>query len=101
DGITTNSDSMHCPHAIMCGTVTRDPELRTLPSGQPVCSYTVVPHREWTDTAGEKQEPTECLEVISFSQQAESVVFQFGIYSFSCNAAEFYGCVRTRPSFAL
>ena len=59
---------MHCTHAIMCGNVTRDPELRTLPSGQPVCSYTVATHRMWTDKAGEKQEQTEFLDVVSFSR---------------------------------
>jgi single stranded DNA-binding protein len=47
---------MNFNQAILCGNVTRDPEFRTLPSGQPVCSYTVATHRIWTDKAGEKQE---------------------------------------------
>jgi single-strand DNA-binding protein len=59
--------------AIICGNVTRDPELRTLPSGQPVCSYTVATHRVWTDKAGERQEQTDFLDVVSFSKQAEFI----------------------------
>ena len=64
---------MNLNQAIICGNVTRDPELRTLPSGQPVCSYTVATHRVWTDKAGEKQEQTAFLEVVSFSRQAEFI----------------------------
>jgi single-strand DNA-binding protein len=64
---------MNFNQAIICGNVTRDPELRTLPSGQPVCSYTVATHRVWTDKAGEKQEQTEFLDVVSFSKQAEFI----------------------------
>ena len=64
---------MNLNQAIICGNVTRDPELRTLPSGQPVCSYTVATHRVWTDKAGEKQEQTEFLDVVSFGRQAEFI----------------------------
>ena len=50
---------MNFNQAIVAGNVTKDPPLRTLPSGQPVSSYTVATHRVWTDKAGEKQEQTE------------------------------------------
>jgi single-strand DNA-binding protein len=64
---------MNLNQAIICGNVTRDPELRTLPSGQPVCSYTVATHRIWTDKAGEKQEQSEFHNVVSFGKQAEFI----------------------------
>jgi single-strand DNA-binding protein len=64
---------MNFNQAILCGNLTRDPELRTLPSGQPVCSYTVATHRVWTDKAGERQEQTEFHTVVSFGKQAEFI----------------------------
>jgi single-strand DNA-binding protein len=47
--------------------------LRTLPSGQPVCPYTVATHRVWTDTAGETQEQTDFHDVVSFGTHAECI----------------------------
>jgi single-strand DNA-binding protein len=64
---------MNFNQAILCGNMTRDPESRTLPSGQPVCSYTLATHRVWTDKAGEKQEQTEFHNVVSFGKQAEFI----------------------------
>jgi single-strand DNA-binding protein len=64
---------MNFNQSIVAGNVTRDPELRTLPSGQPVCSYTVATHRVWTDKEGEKQEQTEFHNVVSFGRQAEFI----------------------------
>ena len=64
---------MNFNQAILCGNITRDPELRILPSGQPVCSYTLATHRVWTDKEGEKQEQTEFHNVVSFSKQAEFI----------------------------
>jgi single-strand DNA-binding protein len=64
---------MNFNQAIVCGNVTSDPDSRTLPSGQAVCSYTVATHRVWTDKAGEKQEQTEFHNVVSFGKQAEFI----------------------------
>ena len=64
---------MNFNQVIICGNVTRDPESRTLPSGQPVASYAVATHRVWTDKAGEKQEQTEFHNVVSFGKQAEFI----------------------------
>jgi single-strand DNA-binding protein len=41
--------------AIISGRLTRDPELRTLPSGQHVCEFTVATNRVYTDAGGIKQ----------------------------------------------
>jgi single-strand DNA-binding protein len=64
---------MNFNQAILCGHVTRDPEFRTLSSGQPGCSYTVPTPRIWTDKVGERQEQTEFPNVVSFGKQAEFI----------------------------
>jgi single-strand DNA-binding protein len=64
---------MNFNQAILCGDTTRDPELRVLPIGQPVCSYIVATHRTWTDKEGEKQAQTEFHHVVSFGKQAEFI----------------------------
>src|SRR3954453_3844518 len=65
--------NMNFNQVIICGNVTRDPESRTLPSGQPVASYALATHRVWTDKTGEKQEQTEFHNVVSFGKQAEFI----------------------------
>lgn len=64
---------MNFNQTIVAGNITKDPQLRTLPSGQSVCSYTVATHRVWTDKAGERQEQTEFHNVVSFGKQAEFI----------------------------
>ncbi len=41
------------------GRLTRDPEVRTTPSGQSVASLTIATNRVWTDKNGVKQEKPE------------------------------------------
>jgi single-strand DNA-binding protein len=64
---------MNFNQTIICGNITRDPELRTLPNGQHVCEFTVATNRVWTDKGGEKQEQTEFHMVVSFGKQAEFI----------------------------
>jgi single-strand DNA-binding protein len=59
--------------AIISGRLTRDPELRTLPSGQHVCEFTVATNRVYTDSAGEKQEETEFHNVVAWARQADTI----------------------------
>ena len=45
--------------AIVMGNLTRDPELRTTPSGQSVASFAVATNRTWNDSnSGEPREET-------------------------------------------
>ena len=44
---------------MIIGNLTRDPEIRTTPSGQPVASFTVVTNLVWTDQTGQRQEKAE------------------------------------------
>ena len=59
--------------AIIFGYITKDPELKTLPSGIPVCSFTVATNRVWKDKDGNKQESAEFHNVVSFRQQATAI----------------------------
>ncbi|MGC9049036.1 MAG: single-stranded DNA-binding protein [Patescibacteria group bacterium] len=68
---------MNVNKAIILGNVTRDPEIRNLPSGQNVVSFGVATNRFWTDKqSGEKKSQVEFHNVIAFGRLAE-VVQQF------------------------
>jgi single-strand DNA-binding protein len=58
--------------AILYGNLTRDPELRTLPSGAQVASFGVATNRVWRDKDGQRQEQTEFHNVVVFGRQAET-----------------------------
>ncbi|HSX48055.1 MAG TPA: single-stranded DNA-binding protein [Candidatus Nanoarchaeia archaeon] len=57
--------------AIIMGNLTRDPELRTTPNGQPVASFAVATNRVWQNQAGEKQEAVEFHEVVAWGKLGE------------------------------
>jgi single-strand DNA-binding protein len=56
---------------ILVGNLGRDPEVRSLPSGQPVANFTVATSRRWKDRDGNRQEHTEWHNVVCFGRQAE------------------------------
>lgn len=55
----------------LIGRLTRDPELRTTPSGQTVTTLGIATGRTWTDKAGQKQEKTEFHNVVLWGRLAE------------------------------
>lgn len=57
--------------AIIMGNLTRDPELRTTPNGQPVASFAVATNRVWQNQAGEKQEAVEFHEIVAWGKLGE------------------------------
>ena len=59
--------------AIISGRLTRDPECRAMPSGQPFCSFTVATNRTYTDKQGQKQQQTEFHNVIAWGKQADII----------------------------
>ena len=63
---------MNFNKAIIIGNVVADPESRTTPSGQQVCSLRVATNRTWTDKAGAKQEEAEFHNVVVW-QMIESI----------------------------
>lgn len=56
---------------MIIGRLTRDPEVRTTPSGQSVCSFGVATNRVWTDQAGQKQEKVEFHNIVAWRRLAE------------------------------
>ena len=63
---------MYFNRAIVIGNLTRDPELRSLPSGIQVASLSLATNRVWKDKNGAKQESTDYHNVVVFGRQAET-----------------------------
>lgn len=56
---------------ILIGRLTRDPELRYVPSGQPVASFTLAVDRPFTNQQGERQ--TDFIDIVAWRRLAEQV----------------------------
>jgi single-strand DNA-binding protein len=56
---------------IIIGNLTRDPEMKTTQSGQPIVSFGVATNRDWITTNGEKKTSTEFHEVVAWARLAE------------------------------
>jgi len=64
---------MYINKAILFGNLTRDPELRALPSGMNVCNFSLATNRVYKDRDGKKQEQTDFHNVVVFGRQADTV----------------------------
>ena len=64
---------MYLNKAILIGNLTRDPELKSLPSGIKVCSFSLATNRVWKDKSGARQESADYHNVVVFGRQAETV----------------------------
>ena len=64
---------MYLNKAIIIGNLTRDPEIKALPSGVKVASFSVATNRVWKDKNGVKQENVDFHNVVVFGRQAEIV----------------------------
>jgi len=64
---------MYLNKAMIIGNLTRDPELKSLPSGMKVCTFSVATNRVWKDQSGNKQEFTDFHNIVVFGRQAENV----------------------------
>ncbi|MEX2052151.1 MAG: single-stranded DNA-binding protein [Candidatus Paceibacterota bacterium] len=64
---------MYLNKAIVIGNLTRDPEIRALPSGIKVCTFSLATNRVWKDKNGAKQESADYHNVVVFGRQAETV----------------------------
>ncbi len=62
---------MNFNKVIILGNLTRDPEQRTLPSGQPVVNFSVATNRFYSDKSGGKQQMVEFHNVVAFGKLAE------------------------------
>ena len=64
---------MYLNKALVIGNLTRDPEMRSLPSGIQVASFSVATNRVWKDKNGAKQESADFHNIVVFGRQAEIV----------------------------
>ncbi|MBI5400905.1 MAG: single-stranded DNA-binding protein [Candidatus Yonathbacteria bacterium] len=62
---------MYINKAIVYGNLTRDPEMRALPSGQQVASFSLATNRVWKDKSGVKQESVDYHNIVMFARLAE------------------------------
>lgn len=63
---------MYLNKAMIYGNLTRDPELKALPSGMNVCSFALATNRVYNDRDGNRQESTDFHNVVVFGKQAEN-----------------------------
>lgn len=63
---------MYLNKAMIFGNLTRDPELKSLPSGMQVCSFSLATNRVYNDRDGKRQEATDYHNVVVFGKQAEN-----------------------------
>jgi len=62
---------MNLNKVILIGRLTRDPEMRSLPSGQPVVSFGLATNWVFVDKSGQKQEQVEFHNIVLFGRLAE------------------------------
>lgn len=64
---------MYINKAIVYGNLTRDPELKALPSGMQVATFSLATNRVFKDRDGKKQEQADFHNIVVFGRQAETV----------------------------
>ncbi|MBU3759274.1 MAG: single-stranded DNA-binding protein [Candidatus Omnitrophica bacterium] len=57
---------------LLMGNLTRDPEMRYIPSGQPVTSFSVAVNRTYAAPSGEKKEEVSYVRVVVWGRSAEN-----------------------------
>lgn len=62
---------MNLNKVFLIGNLTRDPEMRTLPSGKPVVTFGIATNRVWNNAQGEKQQAAEFHNITLFGRLAE------------------------------
>ncbi len=59
--------------AIICGNITRDPELRTTTNGNKVCAFSVAVNRTYKDASGNNQDSVSFIECSAWGKAAEII----------------------------
>ena len=62
---------MYLNKALIIGNLTRDPELKALPSGSKVCTFSLATNRSYKDKDGNRQEAVEFHNIVVFGKTAE------------------------------
>src|SRR6185503_4738006 len=58
---------------ILMGNLTRDPELRTTPNGQSVCSFSLALNRSYKNASGDWVEATDFIDIVAWGPLGERV----------------------------
>jgi single-strand DNA-binding protein len=64
---------MYINKAFLFGNLTRDPELKSLPSGIKVASFGIATNRTWKDKNGVKQESVNFHNIVAYGKPAEVI----------------------------
>ncbi len=64
---------MNLNKVFVLGNVTRDPEVRAMPSGQQVVNFGIATNRFYTDQAGVKKQDTEFHNIVAFGKMADTI----------------------------
>ena len=64
---------MYLNKVFLYGNLTRDPELKALPSGSQVANFGIATNRTYKDKSGVKQEATEFHNIVAFGRTAEVI----------------------------
>ncbi|MBI4088621.1 single-stranded DNA-binding protein [Candidatus Kaiserbacteria bacterium] len=64
---------MYLNKVFLYGNLTRDPELKALPSGSQVANFGIATNRTYKDKNGQKQEVTEFHNIVAFGRTAEVI----------------------------
>lgn len=62
---------MNVNKVLLIGNLTRDPELRTTPTGQPVATFSIATNRVYTDNSGNKKQQAEFHNIVAWGRLAE------------------------------
>lgn len=63
---------MYLNKVYLYGNLTRDPEMKALPSGSKVTQFSLATNRVYKDANGARQEQTEYHNIVVFGRQAET-----------------------------
>lgn len=58
---------------VLMGNLTRDPDLRQIPSGQSVCSFSLALNRSYKDKENNWQEATDFVDVVAWGPLGERI----------------------------
>ncbi|MEI6304411.1 MAG: single-stranded DNA-binding protein [Candidatus Taylorbacteria bacterium] len=62
---------MYLNKVYIIGNLTRDPEIKALPSGTKVCSFSVATNRSYKDKDGERKDTSEFHNIVAFAKLGE------------------------------
>lgn len=62
---------MNLNKAFVLGNVTRDPEVRSMPNGNQVTTFSIATNRVWKDAQGQKKEEAEFHNIVCYGKLAD------------------------------